>query len=59
MDGVIAMFVLGGICLLPGGYALHHIIRAFRAKTVDERDRALEDVPEWSIINLICLYYLS
>jgi hypothetical protein len=26
---------------------------------VDERDRALEDVPEWSIINLICLYYLS
>ena len=46
MDGVIAMFVLGGMCLLPGGYALHHIIKAFRAKTVDERDRALEDVPE-------------
>ncbi|CAD8083767.1 unnamed protein product [Paramecium sonneborni] len=46
VQGVIAMFVLGGICLLPGIYALHHIIKAFRAKTVDERDRALEDVPE-------------
>lgn len=45
------MFVLGGICLLPGIYAMHHIIKAFRAKNVDDRDRALEDVPEWYIIN--------
>lgn len=42
----IAAFVLGPLCLLPGIYALSHIIRAFKANNVEDRERALEDVPD-------------
>jgi len=45
-SALLALFILGGICLLPGIYSLYHIIKAFRATNIEDRDRALEDVPE-------------
>ncbi len=42
----ITFWVLGGIVLIPGGYYSYQFYKAKKARSLDERDQILDDIPE-------------